>query len=361
MYLIDTSMKTATSLEQKSFSEMQMTERHDFQEWIVGNPAMLGEDLLIIAKEFSGFDKTNERLDLLALDKNGKLVIIENKTDDSKKDTVWQALKYKSYCAILTKSNVCEIYQKYLGTKGKAEERISYFFNGQDFEEIELNSKQRIILVAAKFRPEVISTALHLREYGMDISCIKVTLYAEGDKLFLDSKRILPVDELEEYRVRYLAKKQEDDEFAKKQAPRHALLNRFWNYALPKLHEKTGIYQNVSDRSKKDNWIAGKSEHPGIAYTVVANNKGSRAELVIGTSIKVKNKEIFEELRDLAGDVEGLRWRDEMFDKNNRIICFDLDKGISDEEHWSEIVEFLGNGIAKLMKIFGEPLKKIMK
>ena len=28
----------------------------------------MGEDLLIIAKEFSGFDRTSERLDLLAVD-----------------------------------------------------------------------------------------------------------------------------------------------------------------------------------------------------------------------------------------------------------------------------------------------------
>ena len=44
-------------------------------------PRHLGEDLLIIGKEFSGFDRTNERLDLLAVDEDGKLVIIELKRD----------------------------------------------------------------------------------------------------------------------------------------------------------------------------------------------------------------------------------------------------------------------------------------
>ena len=36
------------------------------------NPEALGEELLIIQKEFSGFSDTNERLDLLALDKQGR-------------------------------------------------------------------------------------------------------------------------------------------------------------------------------------------------------------------------------------------------------------------------------------------------
>ena len=38
------------------------------QEWVAANPSILGEDLLIIGKEFSGFDLTDERLDLLAVD-----------------------------------------------------------------------------------------------------------------------------------------------------------------------------------------------------------------------------------------------------------------------------------------------------
>ena len=74
-----------------------MQERRDIQEWVADNPGILSEDLLIINKEFSGFDRTDERLDLLAVDKEGKLVIIELKRDDSGKDAHWQAIKYASY------------------------------------------------------------------------------------------------------------------------------------------------------------------------------------------------------------------------------------------------------------------------
>ena len=71
----------------------------------------MGEDLLIIQKEFSGFSDTNERLDLLALDRVGNLVIIENKLDDSGKDMTWQLIKYASYCSSLTKQEIIKIYQ----------------------------------------------------------------------------------------------------------------------------------------------------------------------------------------------------------------------------------------------------------
>lgn len=77
-------------------------------------PDGLGEDLLIIQKEFDGFDETRERLDLLALDKSGNLVLIENKLDDSGRDVVWQSLKYASYCSGLKKADILRFYQNFL-------------------------------------------------------------------------------------------------------------------------------------------------------------------------------------------------------------------------------------------------------
>lgn len=45
--------------------------------------------VLVIQKEFDGFSDTRERSDLLALDKDGDLVVIENKLDDSGNDVTW--------------------------------------------------------------------------------------------------------------------------------------------------------------------------------------------------------------------------------------------------------------------------------
>jgi hypothetical protein len=213
MFIIDTQNKKAQSLEQVSFSQLNLSERYDLQEWIVGEPKILGERLLIIQKEFDGFSDTNERLDLLALDEQGRLVIIENKLDDSGKDLVWQALKYVSYCATLTTKEICEIYQRYLGSNSNAQEQLAEFF-GEEYEDIRLNpagANQRIILVAAKFRKEITSTVLWLSErHGVDIPCIKLTPYRDGEKLYLDARQILPIPDLgDNMRVRFVAKNQE--------------------------------------------------------------------------------------------------------------------------------------------------------
>lgn len=69
MYKINKTNNNVLKLEQKLFKELQIREREHLQEWIAKNPEMLGEELLIIQKEFDGFNDTNERLDLLAIDK----------------------------------------------------------------------------------------------------------------------------------------------------------------------------------------------------------------------------------------------------------------------------------------------------
>ena len=114
MYLIDESVNRINRIERKTFSELNFRERDHLQEWIANEPSSLGEDLLIIQKEFDGFSDTRERLDLLALDLEGNLVVIENKLDDSGRDVTWQALKYVSYCSSLTKEDIRQIYQEYL-------------------------------------------------------------------------------------------------------------------------------------------------------------------------------------------------------------------------------------------------------
>lgn len=164
MYLIDKKNNRLSKIENKTFSELGFKEREHLQEWLANEPEIFGEKLLIIQKEFDGFADTRERLDLLALDKEGNLVIIENKLDDSGRDVTWQALKYTSYCSSLSKEEIRVIFQDYLtrcGNGATAEDKFCEFFD-KEYDEISLNkgTRQRIILVAAKFRKEVTSTVL---------------------------------------------------------------------------------------------------------------------------------------------------------------------------------------------------------
>jgi len=361
MYIIHN--KKAISIDRKTFLELKITERYDLQEWIADNPKMLGENLLIIQKEFDGFPDTNERLDLLALDENGKIVVIENKLDDSGKDVVWQSLKYVSYCATLTKAEICEIYQRYLGTSMVASEKISEFYDEQDFENIKLNpagSDQRIILVAANFRKEVTSTVLWLRDHGIDITCIKVTPYKYEEKLFLDVEQILPMQDVDNYRI--TLKKQEEAIVYKEEASRLKSRYNFWVRALPVLRQKTDIFNNISP--SKDHWLTASSGHSGFVFCPVIKINGARAEFYIDTGDKLKNKKIFNELKTKTVDNSlnsKLEWQ-ELPDKQACRVCINYnDYGLNDEEHWDEIINFIADSLSQIINFFRPLLDKILK
>ena len=58
LYKIHTDEKYLQALSEIEFSDFGLKERYDIQEWIESTPEILGEELLIIAKEYSGFDGT---------------------------------------------------------------------------------------------------------------------------------------------------------------------------------------------------------------------------------------------------------------------------------------------------------------
>ena len=68
LFRINPENRQSDRIEEVDFARLGLQERRDIQEWVAANPRILGDDILMIGKEFSGFDLTDERLDLLAVD-----------------------------------------------------------------------------------------------------------------------------------------------------------------------------------------------------------------------------------------------------------------------------------------------------
>lgn len=211
MYLIENDKKKIKEIPKCDFSSIGVKERQDIEEWVEKNPEILDEDLLIIQKEFDGFDDTNERLDLLALDVEGNIVVIELKRDDSGTDVNWQAIKYAAYCSTFTVDDIFEIYSHYLkkmgdtpdSTKAEASKRIAEFLKVRE-ECLSLNSKQRIILVSRQYRKEVLATVMWLLDNDINVKCVKIQPYRDDStgNFYLVSTVILPPPNTEDYRIK---------------------------------------------------------------------------------------------------------------------------------------------------------------
>ncbi len=251
MYKIDRTKNEVVKLDQRLFSDVDIKERQNLQEWIAKNPEIL-DDLLIIQKEFAGFNDTSERLDLLALDRDGSIVVIENKLDDTGKDVVWQALKYTSYCSTLTTQQIIHIYQKYLNDNSieeNAKDNILEFLD-TDEENLLLNrNDQRIILVANNYRKEVTSTVLWLLNHNVLIQAFRAIPYSMGSELFLQVEQIIPLPETKEFMIDMIEKEKEEKGKTKAVSERESELVEFWKNLKVKLKDDgNSLLSNVSAR-----------------------------------------------------------------------------------------------------------------
>lgn len=365
MYLIDKELNRISKLKEKTFSELKFRERDHLQEWIANNPSSLGEELLIIQKEFSGFNETNERLDLLALDKLGNVVVIENKLDDSGKDVTWQAIKYASYCSSLTKNDIIKIYQDFLGTTAVAAEKLSDFFDGRDVSEILLNqglNSQRLILIAAKFRKEVTSSVLWLLNFKIRLQCFKVTPYAYNEQLFLNVEQILPTKETEDFAISISSKAQEEIEVQETLKNRHQFRLKFWESFINYSNTKNNLFSNNSP--SKESWIGKGIGMSGITLNLAVSGNYCRSEIIFNRGSKDENKELFDFTHNLKDKIETafgaeLIW-ERMDDNVTCRIKHQLD-GMSyfEESDWGTMNEFLVDSSIRMENAFKEHIKNM--
>ena len=205
LYRINPESRESAAISEVDFAQLGFQERRDIQEWVAANPGILSDELLVIGKEFSGFDRTNERLDLLAVDADGKLVVIELKRDDTGADAHWQAIKYASYLQRATAERIVGMLAEFREVSEEDAANLLQRHLGAD-DLNALNNDQRIILVSHRFAPEVTSAALWLNKKAPGdnlITCIQLTPYrdAETGSLYVQANTIIPVPGAEAYMV----------------------------------------------------------------------------------------------------------------------------------------------------------------
>jgi len=273
LFSIDPETKTATSVAAATFSGLSLRERYDIQEWVLKTPSLLGEDLLVVSTEFAGFDRTAERLDVLAVDRNGKLVVIELKRTAIGTAAELQAIRYAAFCSTFSLEDVSELLGRYLQmrgeeqiTPGEARARIVDFVGNPSFQA--LDDKPRIILAAQEFPPEITATVMWLRSFQVDVSCIRLTPYSLGDRLVLDSSVLIPLAEAQAFLIRRARK--DVEQAAPEDAPANAdtfieradhgirgLVQRLRAWLVTRADIREGVFKTlISYRAVSDNaWV----------------------------------------------------------------------------------------------------------
>lgn len=203
LYRLDPKDKRLEPVAKTTYTELQLKERGDIQEWVKKDPGLLlpdGEDLLLITSEFDGFDKTRERLDVLAMDKSGRLVVIELKRDSSSTAAHLQAVGYAAYVSAFSFDDVVGIYAQFQRSQGRTEEDAVFQKDVTDFIERENEAEEwtanpRLVVAAGSFRAEVLATCQWLRSHKIDVSCVQISPYRLGDDILVHVSTLIPLPE----------------------------------------------------------------------------------------------------------------------------------------------------------------------
>lgn len=161
--------------------------------WMELNPGNILEDgsILIIGRQvctnLGGF------IDLLALDRDGNVVVIELKRNKTPRDTIAQSLEYASFAELLDTDQLEELLISYLNDESLslAEYHREYFNLALD-EAVAFNKDQRIVVVGQRISPEIRQTATFLRDRGIRVTCVEFTFFqAQGGPRLLSQEIVV--------------------------------------------------------------------------------------------------------------------------------------------------------------------------
>ncbi len=349
MYRINNDKLTLTKLPEITFKQENMKERQHIQQWIKSEAenGILDEPLLIIQEEFSDWNKSSERLDLLALDKEKKLVIIENKRDDSGKDVTLQSIKYASYCATFNTKDILRVYQDYLNKTGRPNDNaLSNIrkFLAYDDENAELilneGSTQRIIIIANNFRIEVTSAVLWLTNFGIDIKCFEIKPFSDNDNLYIQIQQIIPVKDAEEYTNRINNKNKEDAQYERLNNETKLKYIEFWKYFLQHCEKKLPNFEISNSPSNRSySHFPSSIKYTGFALHVLNNN--CRVDLYINSH----SNEIYELLYSKKDELEsesGLKFTWHKYEDKiqSKISVIPSELDFHNKDNWDNISNY---------------------
>jgi hypothetical protein len=210
--LSDTGIKR---LQKTTFASRGIRERQDIQRLLRDQIEIISEQTMVIAEEFGDWDASRRRIDLLCIDKEANLVVIELKRTDDGGHMELQAIRYSAMISTMTFDQVVEAHNSFLANVGleeDAQQRVLDFLGWEEPDEDSFAQDVRIVLASAEFSKELTSAVLWLNDKGIDIRCVKMDPFYDGQRILLDIQQVIPLPETEQFQVQVRQKKQKEQQ-----------------------------------------------------------------------------------------------------------------------------------------------------
>ncbi|MEQ1802599.1 MAG: DUF4268 domain-containing protein [Gammaproteobacteria bacterium] len=288
---------------QSSFTDLKVRERGDLQRLLRTQIEVLGDDLYVLTEEFGDWDDSRRRIDLLAIDPQANLVVIELKRTNDGGHMDLQAIRYASMVSAMTFERAEQIHSEFLARMGEpaqeARSRMLTFLGWEEPDEEAFAPDVRMVLVSEDFGKELTTAVLWLRERDIDIRCIRLRPYQDGNKRLIDVHQIIPLVEANEYQVQLREKEQVG---RKKRAERYDLRLKFWEGLVAVARTRKTRHANHKPGSY--HWLGARFGIGGLSYNYVIAQEQGVAELYIDRGDAAENKRIFDQLLARKDEIE---------------------------------------------------------
>lgn len=288
---------------QASFAELQVRERGDLQRLLRTQIEVLGDDLYVLTEEFGDWEDSRRRIDLLAIDLQANLVAIELKRTNDGGHMDLQAIRYASMVSAMTFERAAQIHGEFLARIGEvaveARERMLAFLGWDDADEENFAPDVRILLVSEDFGKELTTAVLWLRERDIDIRCVRLRPYLDGESRFVDVQQIIPLPEAQEYQVQLREKEQAG---RKVRAQQNDVFLKFWESVVAEARRRGTRHGNIKPGGY--HWLGASSGVRGLAFNYAVVQEYSMAELYIDRGEVGENKRIFDKFFESKEEIE---------------------------------------------------------
>ncbi len=167
------------------------------ESWVKDNPRLVGINGIIIGQQVS--IENRGRIDLLAMNKEGDLIIIELKRDRTPRDIIAQVLDYASWVAGQTTRDVHALCQKHNGRS--LDEMYRERFSTSPPET--LNAAHHMMIVASSMDETTKRIIEYLsEEHGVGINVSFFNIFEKGGQQFLTAETLLEQEEVTERATR---------------------------------------------------------------------------------------------------------------------------------------------------------------
>ncbi|QDT16483.1 DUF4268 domain-containing protein [Alienimonas californiensis] len=187
-------------------------ERQDLQRFLKDRPDVLDGETLFLTEEASDWADSARRIDLLGLDRSGRMVVAELKRGDGSHMDL-QAVRYAAMVSNMTFDRAVRLYADRRGQgpddEDEARRGILEFLGWEEPDEEAFAHDVRIVLMSESFDREITTTALWLNERGIDVRCIELKAYVDpSGGTLLDVRQVIPLPSADDFLVREKEKRE---------------------------------------------------------------------------------------------------------------------------------------------------------